>query len=194
MLSSNFHDPRATQEVKRAVINAASSDNTLVAAVTGKKIRVLAALFTLAGTTPTARFESGTGGTALTGVMAPTWSWPGPPPPRRACSFTPKFRPPAAPRNGVADGRHLRSQHDRSVERQNARHRRGRLDHRGPLDLRPGPVCPLCGEPRERQGVEPRRRLARWAGGELLPRPREFVLGGAALEGRHWGGAHRPER
>jgi NAD(P)H-dependent flavin oxidoreductase YrpB (nitropropane dioxygenase family) len=72
MLSSNFHDPRATQEVKRAVINAASSDNTLVAAVTGKKIRVLAALFTLAGTTPTARFESGTGGTALTGVMAPT--------------------------------------------------------------------------------------------------------------------------
>lgn len=54
---------------KFAVINAsASGDNTLVAAVTSKKIRVLAAFLVAAGTVNT-RFESGAGGTALTGQM-----------------------------------------------------------------------------------------------------------------------------
>jgi len=56
--------------IKRAVIDHASSgDNTLVAAVTGKKIRVLA-LFLVAGGAVTVRFESGASGTALTGQMA----------------------------------------------------------------------------------------------------------------------------
>lgn len=54
---------------KFAVIDAASSgDNTLVAAVSGKKIRVLAAFLVAAGTV-NARFESGAGGTALSGQM-----------------------------------------------------------------------------------------------------------------------------
>ena len=58
--------------VKRAAIDAASSgDNTLVAAVTGKKIRVLS-LFYLAAGTVTTRFESGAGGTALTGQLQHT--------------------------------------------------------------------------------------------------------------------------
>lgn len=54
---------------KFAVINHASSgDNTLVAAVTGKKIRVLALYFRNAGAVDV-RFESGAGGTALSGVI-----------------------------------------------------------------------------------------------------------------------------
>jgi hypothetical protein len=54
---------------KYAVIDAATSgDNTLVSAVTGKKIRVLSALLVAAGTV-NVRFESGAGGTALTGQM-----------------------------------------------------------------------------------------------------------------------------
>jgi hypothetical protein len=54
---------------KFAIIDAATSgDNTLVAAVTSKKIRVLAAFMVSAGTV-NARFESGAGGTALTGQM-----------------------------------------------------------------------------------------------------------------------------
>lgn len=57
-------------EVQYAVVDhAASGDNTLVAAVTGKKIRVVAFLLVAAGTV-TARFESGAGGTALTGQMS----------------------------------------------------------------------------------------------------------------------------
>lgn len=57
---------------KYAAIDAATSgDNTLVAAVTGKKLRVLAAFFTMTGTAVTIRFESGAGGTALTGQMTP---------------------------------------------------------------------------------------------------------------------------
>lgn len=52
-----------------AVAASSSGDNTLVAAVAGKKIRVLA--FTLyAGGAVTVRFESGAGGTALSGQMA----------------------------------------------------------------------------------------------------------------------------
>lgn len=52
-----------------AVIDAASAgDNTIVAATTGKKIRVLSLFLVAAGTVVT-RFESGAGGTALTGQM-----------------------------------------------------------------------------------------------------------------------------
>lgn len=57
---------------KFAIIDAASSgDNTIVAAVAGKKIRVLAGSLTMTGTAVTIRFESGAGGTALTGQMGP---------------------------------------------------------------------------------------------------------------------------
>ena len=72
-IQEDFQDTRDTQLIKRAKIDAASSgDNTLVAAVTGKKIRVLAAFFTMTGTAVTIRFEAGAGGTALTGQMGPT--------------------------------------------------------------------------------------------------------------------------
>ena len=55
--------------VKRVAISAASSgNNTLLAAVTGKKIRVLAYTLLAAGAV-VARFEDGAGGTALTGIM-----------------------------------------------------------------------------------------------------------------------------
>lgn len=54
---------------KFAIIDyAASGDNTVVAAVSGKKIRVVA-LSIIGGGTATVRFESGAGGTALTGQM-----------------------------------------------------------------------------------------------------------------------------
>lgn len=66
-IQADFQDIRDVQLVKHAKIDAASSgDNTLVAAVTGKKIRVLAAFFTMTGTAVTIRFEDGAGGTALT--------------------------------------------------------------------------------------------------------------------------------
>lgn len=60
----------ATSEPKRAAIDAATSgDNTIVAAAgAGVKIRVLS-LFLVAGGDVDVRFESGTGGTALTGQM-----------------------------------------------------------------------------------------------------------------------------
>ena len=60
----------ATSAVKFGVIDdATSGDNTLQAAAgAGIKIRVLA-LFMISAGTATARFESGTGGTALTGQM-----------------------------------------------------------------------------------------------------------------------------
>ena len=70
---ADFQDFRDVQLGKRAAIDAASSgDNTLVAAVTGKKIRVLALAITMTGTAVTIRFEDGAGGTALTGQMQPT--------------------------------------------------------------------------------------------------------------------------
>lgn len=57
-------------QVKYAVIDHASSgDNTLVAAVTGKKIRVLAYTLIASGAV-TVRFESGASGTALSGQMS----------------------------------------------------------------------------------------------------------------------------
>ena len=52
-----------------AVSASSSGDNTLVAAVTGKKIRVLQ-VFLLAAAAVDVRFEDGAGGTALTGVMS----------------------------------------------------------------------------------------------------------------------------
>lgn len=55
---------------KYAVIDtAALGDTTIVSAVSGRKIRVIA-MFVVAGGTVTVRFESGTGGTALTGQMS----------------------------------------------------------------------------------------------------------------------------
>ena len=58
--------------LKRAVIDVASNgDNTIVAAVTGKKIRVYQIVL-VAANTVTVRFESGASGTALTGQMSLT--------------------------------------------------------------------------------------------------------------------------
>jgi hypothetical protein len=67
--SGEIYDGTAVCEVKRAAISVTGSeDNTLVAAVTSKKIRVVSMVFY-----PTAalgaRFESGAGGAALTGIM-----------------------------------------------------------------------------------------------------------------------------
>lgn len=71
--SNQFHDIYATQVCKRAVVDhAGNGDNTLVAAVTGKRIRVLSVILIMTGTAVTIRFESGAGGTALTGQMQPT--------------------------------------------------------------------------------------------------------------------------
>lgn len=65
--------PASGSEVKFAVIDAATSgDNTIVTGVTGKRIRVLSGSLTMTGTAVTIRFESGAGGTALTGQMTPT--------------------------------------------------------------------------------------------------------------------------
>jgi hypothetical protein len=71
--SHQFHDNYSIQQVKRAVVDHATiGDNTIVAAVTGKKIRVLSCLLVMTGTAVTIRFESATGGTALTGQMQPS--------------------------------------------------------------------------------------------------------------------------
>lgn len=73
MYSTDFYDGYSTQGLKRAAIDAAAlGDNTLVAAVTGKKIRVLYLFAQMTGTSTTIRFESGAGGTALTGQMQPS--------------------------------------------------------------------------------------------------------------------------
>lgn len=64
--------PNTSLTPKFAIIDAATNgDNTLVAAVAAKKIRVLAGSLTMTGTAVTIRFESGAGGTALTGQMTP---------------------------------------------------------------------------------------------------------------------------
>lgn len=52
-----------------AISGATSGDNTLLAAKTGSKIRVIS-LFLIAAGAVTVRFESGAGGTALTGIMS----------------------------------------------------------------------------------------------------------------------------
>ena len=60
----------AVDSLARAAVNAASSgDNTLVAAVTGAKVKVVAVVL-VAASDVNVRFESGAGGTALTGVMS----------------------------------------------------------------------------------------------------------------------------
>lgn len=57
-------------EVLRAVVNATTvGNNTLVAAVTGKRIRVMS-FVGVATAAATVAFQSGAGGTALTGTMA----------------------------------------------------------------------------------------------------------------------------
>jgi hypothetical protein len=71
--SHQFHDNYATGTVQRVIIDGATSgDNTIVAAVAGKRIRVLSLLAVMTGTAVTIRFESGAGGTALTGQMQPS--------------------------------------------------------------------------------------------------------------------------
>ena len=55
--------------IKYAVIDAASGDTSIVAAVAGKRIKVVSYVLVPAGAL-TARFESAAGGTALTGVMS----------------------------------------------------------------------------------------------------------------------------
>lgn len=52
-----------------AIAASASGDNTIVAAIAGKRIAVYGYVLVAAGAV-TARFESGAGGTALTGQMS----------------------------------------------------------------------------------------------------------------------------
>lgn len=67
--TSAIYDGTTALTPKFAIIDAATSgDNTLVAAVTSKKIRVLSLMLVAAGTV-NVRFESGAGGTALSGQM-----------------------------------------------------------------------------------------------------------------------------
>jgi hypothetical protein len=67
--SSSMTVAGASVTPKFAVIDVASAgDNTLIAAVVGKKIRVLSYTI-IASADVTVRFESGAGGTALTGQM-----------------------------------------------------------------------------------------------------------------------------
>ena len=68
--TSTIYNGTTALTPKFAVIDhATNGDNTVVAAVVSKKIRVLSGLLISAGTV-TARFESGAGGTALTGQMS----------------------------------------------------------------------------------------------------------------------------
>jgi hypothetical protein len=61
---------KVSTEIKYAAISGATSgNNTLVAAVTGKKIRVLSYVINSVSAV-TVRFEDGAGGTALSGVMS----------------------------------------------------------------------------------------------------------------------------
>jgi hypothetical protein len=67
--ASDYVDVYQTQRIKRAIIDhAVSGNNTIVSAVTAKKIRVYAVVLVSAGTM-TVRFTSGAGGTNLTGDM-----------------------------------------------------------------------------------------------------------------------------
>ena len=59
---------RGRPDTKWAIVSASSADNTIVAAVAAKKIRVHQVALQITGSC-SIRFESGTGGTALTGVM-----------------------------------------------------------------------------------------------------------------------------
>lgn len=67
--TSTVYDGTTALTPKFAAINVAGSgDNTILAAVTSKKIRVLQVMLMVGGTV-NVRFESGAGGTALTGIM-----------------------------------------------------------------------------------------------------------------------------
>lgn len=66
-MSRNFFDI-INKDAKKAVISLAAT-GTVVAAVTGKKIRVLAYTI-VGGGTATVTFKSGAAGTALTGAMS----------------------------------------------------------------------------------------------------------------------------
>jgi hypothetical protein len=66
-----MHAGISTNEVLRAVITGAAGDVTAVAAVAGKKIRCIH-YFIHQAAAGAVRFESGAGGTALTGVMVTT--------------------------------------------------------------------------------------------------------------------------
>lgn len=71
--SNNHYDNYSVQATANAVIDAAGNgNNTIVAAVAGKKIRVLQCFLIMTGTAVTIRFESAADGTALTGQMQPT--------------------------------------------------------------------------------------------------------------------------
>lgn len=65
------HPCISQSQVKRAVISSTAGDFTVVAAVAGKKIRVLS-FYIRQSAAGTLRFESTAGGTALTGVMVTT--------------------------------------------------------------------------------------------------------------------------
>lgn len=68
-LEGSLYENGTALTTKYAVIDhATSGDNTIVSAVASKKIRVLAGVLVAAGTV-NVRFESGAGGTALTGVI-----------------------------------------------------------------------------------------------------------------------------
>jgi hypothetical protein len=66
--STIAHGTTPLQPKFKVIDHAASGDNELVAAVANKKIRVTNIVMIVAGTV-TIRFESGAGGTALTGQM-----------------------------------------------------------------------------------------------------------------------------
>lgn len=67
--SSTIQDGDTALTPKFAVINVAGSgNNTIITAVTGKKIRVLQYTF-VCGAAVNVRWEGGAGGTALTGIM-----------------------------------------------------------------------------------------------------------------------------
>lgn len=64
----SFMGTIAPGPVKYAAVNTAAGDYTVVAAVTGKRIRVLAGMIAV-DADQTISFEDGTGGTALTGLI-----------------------------------------------------------------------------------------------------------------------------
>ena len=72
-VTSPVYDGTSPLLPKFKIIDAATSgNNEIVAAVSSYKIRVLAAVFTMTGTSTTIRFESGADGVALTGQMQPS--------------------------------------------------------------------------------------------------------------------------
>lgn len=65
------HRSVSEEEVKRAIISGTAGDVAVVAAVPGKRIRVIS-FYLRQSAAGTVRFESAAGGTALTGVMVTT--------------------------------------------------------------------------------------------------------------------------